>query len=289
MKTEIATATRPRREDGEDLGDYFKRVDRFNEEAKKERLRREEAEFDALDKTGLPFFDDEEDEPTDEELEELDRQWAPIIKEVRNTTRIYDPGSRKKMELGVFEEKYGTDEFSSELLKVTNKEIDKLPVGMLKKITSRHNNLQNPTNIVKSKPKKTKAKKPDTKRKTKQFLQVPHVFMNEKVEKSKCHQNHTALLMFLLMHRSWEGKTDKHDTYDYWYLQKGKIVASRSIKQLAKDINVGEKTIRRYLNELEANGDIIKAKGVGGERVRQNVYILGEVNSDGDEVLYCFR
>lgn len=94
-------------------------------------------------------------------------------------------------------------------------------------------------------------------------------------------QNPTTLLLYLLQHRPWEGKKDKHNTYEHWYLEKKLIVASISVGQMSADLGVHEKTVRNWLNSLHGAGIIRKVK-VGME----NVYVLGEVV--GKEEVYYY-
>ncbi len=108
----------------------------------------------------------------------------------------------------------------------------------------------------------------------------------ERVKGSSCHHNPTALLMILMKHRSFPGKLDKHHTYTYWYQEKKLIVASRGIKALADELGTSEKTIRNYLKRLEQNGDIEIQKGEKYGSQRENVYVLGYVDDEGNEILY---
>ena len=78
---------------------------------------------------------------------------------------------------------------------------------------------------------------------------------------------------------------DKHHTYTYWYMQKGLIVASRSIVSLAEELGTSERTVRKYLRMLEENGDIETVKGEKFASQRENVYVLGKVDDNGKEVL----
>jgi hypothetical protein len=94
-------------------------------------------------------------------------------------------------------------------------------------------------------------------------------------------RNPTILLLYLLHHQNWKGKKDKHNTYDYWYCKRHLIVASVSIEQMAADLEMSEKTIRRYLKSLERDEVIIKHK-VGLE----NIYILGQVLGQDELYLY---
>jgi hypothetical protein len=94
-------------------------------------------------------------------------------------------------------------------------------------------------------------------------------------------QNPTTLLLYLLQHKPWEGKKDKHNTYHNWYLGKKLIVASVSVERMSADLGVHEKTVRNWLNSLHSAGIIRKLK-VG----KENIYILGEVI--GKEEVYYY-
>lgn len=121
---------------------------------------------------------------------------------------------------------------------------------------------------------------PKSNTKKQQFAKVDaRISMNMKT--SKCHHNSTGLLIILLKHRSWNSKKDKHETWDYWYQIEKKIVASVGYEKLMSELGVSYSNIRRYLNKLEDNGDI-KRELEG----RENVFVLGEVDEDGNEILY---
>ena len=78
---------------------------------------------------------------------------------------------------------------------------------------------------------------------------------------------------------------DKHHTFTHWYKKKGLIVASRSIASLAEELGTSERTVRKYLRMLEENGDIETVKGEKFASQRENVYVLGKVDDNGNEVL----
>ena len=61
---------------------------------------------------------------------------------------------------------------------------------------------------------------------------------------SRALQNATTLLLYLIQHSAWQGKRDKHKTYDHWYGKKKKIVASRSQEQIAMDLGVSVRSFR---------------------------------------------
>jgi len=93
-------------------------------------------------------------------------------------------------------------------------------------------------------------------------------------------RNPTTLLLYLLQHKSWEGKKDKHDTYGTWFLKRNLIVASVGVEKICTDLGVHEKTIRNWTNALH-NGGVIRKLKDGPD----NVYILGEV-IDNKELFY---
>jgi len=94
-------------------------------------------------------------------------------------------------------------------------------------------------------------------------------------------QSPTLLLLYLLLHKAWKNKKDKHNTWDYWYVKKHLIVASRGEEQIAVDLGVSTRTIERWSAALEADGLIIKYV-----QNRENVYVLGEIKGDNELYLY---
>jgi DNA-binding phage protein len=212
-------------------------------------------------KDGVSAAQDNEDfiwepqEATEEEVRQLMQQAMKEANEEYLATIVYDAGSGKRMPLRQFEKKYGTDEFSKELVHAAEirAQYSRETAG---KIKSLHAKLMRP-----DKPPTPRAK-PESKPaiQTKpgkaiqdQFIPVPYRFV-DKVKGAGCHHNPTALLMILLKHRTWKGKMDKHHTYTYWYRQKGLIVASRSMASLAEELGTCERTVRKYLRQLEENG-----------------------------------
>jgi len=90
--------------------------------------------------------------------------------------------------------------------------------------------------------------------------------------KKRSLRNSTTLLLYLLQEKAWEGKKDKHKTWDHWYVEKGLIVASISVDQIAADLGAPSRTITRWSNELEDDGLIGKET-----ENHDNIYILGKV------------
>lgn len=94
---------------------------------------------------------------------------------------------------------------------------------------------------------------------------------------------HWALLSYLIKCKAYPTKTceDKHHTRTYWYEQKGKIVASISIKRLSGVFGVSYRMMRYWINGLVKCGVI--------ERIlekRENVFILGEIKNGKEYFFY---
>ena len=105
--------------------------------------------------------------------------------------------------------------------------------------------------------------------------------ITENMKRSDCHRNSTGLLLILLMHRSWRGKKDKHNTWYRWHQERKLIVASISKTKLAELMGVSLSSIYRYTSRLVENGDI-RVEIESGE----NVYVLGYIDDEGKEVFY---
>jgi len=222
------------------------------------------------------------------ERETMEKHYRKVMEEYKNTL-VYDAGSGKKMTMRQFEKFYGTDEYSKELVEASNngKQYSKETAINIKKMYGMLNRSKGAVASIPKAVHKPIAKATDqkiSKAIQEQFIPMRFCFV-EKVKNADCHHNPTALLMILLKHRTWQGKMDKHHTYTYWYMQKGLIVASRSIGSLAEELGTSERTVRKYLRQLEENGDIETVKGEKFASQRENVYVLGKVDDNGNEVL----
>lgn len=225
-------------------------------------------------------------EPSEElERETMEKHYKEVMEEYKNTL-VFDAGSGEKMTVRQFEKFYGTDAYSKELVQAANINglYSKETAGKIKRMYSQ---LMQPKviPIAKSKVEKKPPVQPKPQKAIQeQFIPMRFCFV-EKVKNADCHHNPTALLMILLKHRTWENKMDKHHTYTHWYKKKGLIVASRSIASLAEELGTSERTVRKYLRMLEKNGDIETVKGEKFASQRENVYVLGKVDANGNEVL----
>ncbi|MFC1817142.1 hypothetical protein ACFL0M_14675, partial [Thermodesulfobacteriota bacterium] len=95
-------------------------------------------------------------------------------------------------------------------------------------------------------------------------------------------RNPSTLLIYLIQEKAWDGKKDKHKTWDHWYIEKNLIVSTRSVDQMAADLGVHRGTIIRWSAALENDGLIIKEK-----EGLETIYILGKVVNGKELYYYC--
>lgn len=104
--------------------------------------------------------------------------------------------------------------------------------------------------------------------------------MKDLIKKSKCFYNESAFLQYLLQNRSWDGKIDKHKTWDGWYLKRDLIVASIGEVKMTDDTGIPRSTLKDWIKRLE-DDNLIKREYEWGELV----IVLGRV-VDGVDVYY---
>jgi len=95
-------------------------------------------------------------------------------------------------------------------------------------------------------------------------------------------KNPTLLLLYLLQHKPFDGKGDKHHTWTYWYKKRKLIIASVGIEKMSLDLGVSERTTRRWVKQLSQDGLIITLKSG-----LENLYVLGIVEGRNERFLYC--
>jgi len=100
------------------------------------------------------------------------------------------------------------------------------------------------------------------------------------VRESDSLKNPSSLLWYLLQ---WKGYADKKGIGGRYY-EKGFVVASQSIEQMALDLNVSERTVKRWISALEKDG-LIKVSKHG----IYNIYVLGIVGENkGKKIEHYF-
>lgn len=129
-------------------------------------------------------------------------------------------------------------------------------------------------------PKKTREEKLLLYTKRPPFVPVRYTFI-DRILTSPCHKNPTATLLYLLKHRGYAKKQDKHHTGTNWYSKKNLIVASPSQSTMVRELGLDRSTVKRHISKLVENGDIKVVL-----ENRENVYILGYVDDDEQEQFF---
>lgn len=113
-----------------------------------------------------------------------------------------------------------------------------------------------------------------------QYIHKKDYFINA-VRRCKSLKSPSALLDYLIQHRAWKDKRDKHNTWYNFYVDKKLIVASRSQERMAADLGVGVATIKRWLYRLSNDGLVMIIPDG-----RENVYAIGDIRWDDEKGSY---
>jgi hypothetical protein len=203
-----------------------------------------------------------------------------------NPDEFRDPISKKWMTQWEWKKKYGDGRLAA-LLDAHNRDGMPIPEKLIAEIQAfgkqyeREMREKFKPRVAKQEPAKVKEQTPaETKKQEEWFAKVDAKIVDN-MKRSDCHRNPTGLLLILLLNRSFRGKKDKHKTWYYWHQDRKLIVASISKTKLAEVMGVSLSSVYRYTSQLVANGDI-RVEIENGE----NVYVLGFINGDGNEVFY---
>lgn len=120
---------------------------------------------------------------------------------------------------------------------------------------------------------------PLTRKEVKSFFTLQPGLVNKAISHPSL-KNETTLLLYLIHHRAWKDKKDRHNTYDYWWKERQLVVSSRSRNQIAIDLGMSDKAITDWTNNLMRDG-LIKKFSIK----RENIYAVGRVVNN-KEVLY---
>lgn len=232
---------------------------------------------------------------------EAETDWEQERKEIiekeekeNKSIRMYDWATKKDSNKHAMIEKYGSEivnqilEYEREGVHIPSTLISDLHrINEGKKPYKHKKKIPPPEKSIKRKPIKYPERDPDK-------VYTPTKFDNKRryahvtsgiynmVRRKKILKNPTTLLIYLIQEKAWEGKKDKHKTWDHWYIKKNLIVASRSVDQMAADLGVHRGTIMRWSESLERDG-LIEKKREGFE----TVYILGKIVNNKELYYYC--
>ena len=131
-----------------------------------------------------------------------------------------------------------------------------------------------------------KEKKPVKKNKVKQFVPVSYALLdNDKILKANANK---TMFYFVLKRYVWKhpSKADTLGIYNKYYKGKGLLVATKPQSDFMKMFGIKKReTIKRWTDNLRTEG-AIKLTRIKVGKGKQNVYILGQVDADGNEIYY---
>ena len=123
-----------------------------------------------------------------------------------------------------------------------------------------------------------------------QFLALPYEKFFDNEELMKKIANKTGLLLVLLRNIVDWNKNEKLNLNQEYYVKRNLLVASISRPRLAEIFGKEKRRITEWVKALEKDG-LLKIERItcvddDDQRIKYNVYILGEVNDDGSYTFY---
>jgi hypothetical protein len=93
------------------------------------------------------------------------------------------------------------------------------------------------------------------------------------------------MLNIFLRNSVWKNQhpKDKYNLYYHYFIKQRKLAACWALETLADLFGVVEKTIRRWRDELVAEGSMTVVK----RYMKPDIYIMGEVDEEGNEKYYA--
>lgn len=225
----------------------------------------------------LQVFNDDPIPP--EEKEKMMTDHLKFLYDERNSTILYDPAEKKRRDYAYCKKKYGQD-LADKMLRAKENNNGRVKPEDYAEIMKRHDLKTDQKNRNCKSDEKTNEKGP--------FVMLEHsIIKNERVRKA------LKKSMMLYLHlRSYiireKFKGDSLNLYERMF-RKGKLAASISIRKLAQDFEMDEKTVARYIHELSDNR-IIEIETISAtdafDNQKHNVYVLGTHNSMKHETYY---
>lgn len=233
-------------------------------------------DFEEL-KKGLAFFNDEPFTP--EENLELYTNHMKYLENEKKCQMLYDPAEKKRNTYAYCKKKYGQD-LAGKMLhaKINNNGL--VSPEDYAEIMKRNAQKAVQENINSKSDEKANGKGP--------FVMLGHnVIKNKRVIKAlkKSMMLYLHLRIYIIREK-FVG--DRLNLYERMFL-KGKLAASISIRKLAQEFYMDEKTVARYIHELSANR-IIEIETISAadafDNQKHNVYVLGIHDSMKHETYY---
>jgi hypothetical protein len=216
---------------------------------------------------GLPFFDPDW-EPSPEDHLEMVENHLKELEDEKNRTSLYNPAEKKNRDYGYCKKKYGKV-LADKMLRAKTENNGHLERDDYAELMRKHNNGSEVNKrLIEIKPKS---------KYNGQFVGISYsVIKNAKLRKILKRSMFLYLyLRSFIVRKKYSG--DKLNLYEKYY-KKGKLAACVSVRKLAKELYMDEKTVTTYLQDLLKHRviefDKIQAKEAYDNQAH-NIYIMG--------------
>ena len=220
--------------------------------------------------------EESEDPEYREKMEATMRDWALMMEREEKTVYLYDPVDKKHIPYASCKAKYGPD-MAKKMLKARRENNGRLSPEDFSELKKQRNPSPRKEKTVEKAPGKTEP-----------FIKIEHrVMRSEKARRIL--KKSMALYLYLrcyIVREKFGG--DALNLFERYYEQ-GRLAASMSIRKLARDLDLDQKTVARFLRELSENRVLEIERIPAGEafdRQEHNVYVLGRRDRDKNEVYY---
>jgi hypothetical protein len=213
---------------------------------------------------GLPLYYDDW-EPSPEDIKKAVEDTLKNIEDEQNSTMLYDPAENKNRTYAHCKKKYGQD-LADKMLRAKKENNGRIAQDDYAKLMSHHQRMEKQA---------SPALKPATARAP--FVMLDHaIIKNPKVIKilKKSMMPYLYLRTYIVREK-FAG--DHLNLYER-YFKKGKLAASISIRKLAHEFEIDQKTVTSYLHKM-AEHKVIEIEKIHAadsyDNQVHNVYVLG--------------
>ena len=197
----------------------------------------------------------------------------------KNRTILYDPVDKKQRDYAACKKRYGQD-LADKMLRAKKENNGRLNREDYADLMNRFNKGSEPVN-------KTRRIK-YTKQKNKPFIMLYHELL-KKAKVRKIMKKSMMLYLYLRCHivrEKFEG--DRLNLFGR-YFTKGRLAASISIRKLAKDLYIDEKTVAVYIKQMSSHG-VLEIEKIFASDAYDNqshsVYVFGRHDFRKHETYY---
>lgn len=187
---------------------------------------------------GLAFFN-KDWEPSPEDHLKMVENHLKELEDKKNRTSLYNPAEKKNRDYGYCKKKYGKV-LADKMLRAKKENNGHLERDDYAELMRKHNNGSN-KRLIEIKPKS---------KYNGQFIGISYSVINN-AKLRKILKRSMFLYLYLrsfIVRKKYSG--DKLNLYEKYY-KKGKLAACVSIRKLAKELYMDEKTVTSYLRDFE--------------------------------------